>query len=227
MANWMIETAAGLYSRKMGKPSRTAPSDPVPPVSSIRGLADAAQDCQACPLFANATQAVFGEGPSKATLVLIGEQPGDAEDLAGRPFVGPAGMLLDRALEKAGLSRESVYMTNAVKHFSWEPRGKRRIHKKPRTSEIKACRPWLEAELGRVKPSAIVCLGTSAVQAVLGPKVTIASAKNQVFETAFGAVFVTRHPSSVLRMTEKAERQAAFDEIVHDLQRAMAFIQRR
>jgi uracil-DNA glycosylase family protein len=216
-----------LYSQKVGKPSRTAPSDPVPPIRSIRGLADAAQDCQACPLFANATQAVFGEGPTRATLVLVGEQPGDAEDLAGRPFVGPAGMLLDRALEKAGLGRDSVYVTNAVKHFSWEPRGKRRIHKKPRVSEIKACRPWLDAELDRVKPAAILCLGTTAVQALLGPKVTIASAKNQIYETPFGPVLVTRHPSSVLRMTEKAERQAAFDEIVHDLRRALAFIQRR
>jgi uracil-DNA glycosylase len=199
----------------------------VPPARSIRGLADAAQDCQACPLFANATQAVFGEGPTKAVLFLIGEQPGDAEDVAGRPFVGPAGMLLDRALETAGVTRETVYLTNAVKHFSWEPRGKRRIHKKPRISEIKACRPWLEAELGRVKPAAILCLGTSAVQALLGPKVTIASAKDQVYETSFGPVLVTRHPSSVLRMTERAERQAAFDEIVADLRRAVQFIQKR
>jgi DNA polymerase len=223
----MIESVPGLYSQKVGKPSRTAPSDPVPPLRSILELADAAQDCKACPLFANATQAVFGEGPTKATLVLIGEQPGDAEDRAGRPFVGPAGMLLDRALEKAGISRDSVYVTNAVKHFSWEPRGKRRIHKKPRVSEINACRPWLEAELRRVKPSAIVCLGASAVHPLLGPKVTIASAKGQVYETPFGPVFVTRHPSSVLRMTDKAERQAAFDEIVRDLRRAVEFTQRR
>jgi uracil-DNA glycosylase family protein len=227
MANWTVETARELYSQTVGKPTRTAPSDPVPPARSIRGLAEAAQDCEACPLFAKATQAVFGEGPAKASLMLVGEQPGDAEDLAGRPFVGPAGMLLDRALEQAGLMRESVYLTNAVKHFSWEPRGKRRIHKKPRISEIKACRPWLEAELNRVKPAAIVCLGTSAVQALLGPKVTIASAKHQVFETPFGPVLVTRHPSSVLRMTEKAERQAAFDEIVADLRRAVEFIQTR
>ena len=135
------------------KPSRTHADDPVPPVRSIRGLAEAAQACRACPLYANATQAVFGEGPAAAAMVLVGEQPGNEEDLTGHPFVGPAGAVLEKALAEAGIDRASVYVTNAVKHFKWEPRGKRRIHKKPRVSEIKACQPWLEAELTRIKPA--------------------------------------------------------------------------
>jgi DNA polymerase len=193
-------------------------------LKSLRALADAAQDCRACPLFANATQAVFGEGPPSAQVVLIGEQPGNEEDLSGHPFVGPAGGVLEKALAEAGIDRRTVYVTNAVKHFSWEPRGKRRIHKKPRVSEIKACHPWLGAELTRVKPAVTVCMGTSAVQSLLGPKVTIGAAKGRVFETAYGPVIVTRHPSSVLRMREKEERRAALDELVEDLKRAAAFL---
>jgi DNA polymerase len=126
-------------------------------------------------LYATATQAVFGEGAARASIVMIGEQPGDAEDKAGQPFVGPAGGVLDKALAEAGISRPQVYLTNAVKHFKWEPRGRWRIHKKPRVSEIKACKPWLEAELTRIKPRVIVCLGTTAVQSLLGPNVTISS----------------------------------------------------
>jgi DNA polymerase len=167
---------------------------------------------------------VFGEGPARARVVLIGEQPGDAEDRTGRPFVGPAGALLDRALNEAGLDRGKVYLTNAVKHFKWEPRGRWRIHLKPRVSEIKACKPWLDAELARIKPAVILCMGTSAVQALLGSKITIASGKNQVFASLFGPVLVTRHPSSVLRMKEEGERQAAFAELVGDLRRASGFI---
>ncbi len=198
--------------------SRSKPTDPAPPIRSINGLADAAQDCQACPLYKNATQAVFGEGPSGAQMVLIGEQPGDAEDLAGHPFVGPAGGVLDKALEQAGVDRTLVYVTNAVKHFKWEPRGKRRIHMKPRVSEIKACKPWLDAELARIKPAVIVCMGTTAVQSLLGPKITIAKAKGQILESPFGPVVVTRHPSSVLRMREREERQAALNELAEDLE---------
>ena len=205
--------------------SRSKPTDPVPPIRSLRGLADAAQDCQACPLYKNATQAVFGEGPSRAAVVLIGEQPGDAEDRSGHPFVGPAGGVLDKALAEVGIDRTTVYVTNAVKHFKWEPRGKRRIHKKPRVSEIKACRPWLDAELTRIKPRVIVCMGTTAVQALLDPTITIAKAKGQVFETPFGPVIVTRHPSSVLRMREPEERRAALDELVEDLTAAAELLQ--
>jgi uracil-DNA glycosylase len=202
------------------KPSRRAPTDPVPPLRTLDALANAAQACQACPLFANATQAVFGEGPAHARMVLVGEQPGNEEDLSGRPFVGPAGAVLEQALKAAGVDRRTVYVTNAVKHFSWEPRGKRRIHKKPRASEIKACQPWLHAELARIKPGVTVCMGTSAVQSLLGPSVTIGAARGQVFESAYGPVVVTRHPSSVLRVRERAGRHAALAELVEDLQRA-------
>lgn len=212
--------------RETKRPSRTSSADPVPPLKSIRALADAAQDCRACPLFANATQAVFGEGPAAARIVLVGEQPGNDEDLSGHPFVGPAGGVLEKALGEAGIDRRTVYVTNAVKHFSWEPRGKRRIHKKPRVSEIKACHPWLGAELSRVKPAVTVCMGTTAVQSLLGPKVTISSAKGRVFETTYGLVIVTRHPSSVLRMRGREERRAALDELVADLERAAALLTR-
>ena len=211
----------------MSKVSRSSPADPAPRARSLRELAIAAQTCQACPLFADATQAVFGEGSSRASVVLIGEQPGDAEDRAGHPFVGPAGTVLDRALDEAGISRQEIYVTNAVKHFKWEPRGKRRIHVKPRLSEVKACRPWLEAELRRIAPRVIVCLGTTAVQSLLGPGITIASAKGRTFESAYGPVIITRHPSSVLRERESAGRQAAFQELVRDLRRAVDVMRTR
>ncbi|HYU81010.1 MAG TPA: UdgX family uracil-DNA binding protein [Vicinamibacterales bacterium] len=207
--------------------SRKKPTDPAPPIRSLSGLAAASQECEACPLYKDATQAVFGEGSAHARVVLVGEQPGDAEDREGHPFVGPAGSVLDRALEEAGINRKDVYVTNAVKHFKWEPRGKRRIHKKPRVSEIKACKPWLEAELTRVKPAVIVCMGTSAVQSLLGPKVTIANAKGQVYETPYGPVVVTRHPSSVLRMREREERRAALQELVEDLKAAAKLLARK
>src|SRR5437868_10465485 len=140
---------------------------PVPDTSSLTMLRSASKTCTACHLFKHATQTVFGEGPKGATLMLLGEQPGDQEDLAGKPFVGPAGRILDRALEEAGIDRREVYVTNTVKHFKWEPRGKRRIHKKPNSREIAACRPWLEAELRVVRPDLLVCLGATAAQAVL------------------------------------------------------------
>jgi uracil-DNA glycosylase len=197
--------------------SRRKPTDPAPPIRSLSGLARAAQGCTACPLYANATQAVFGEGAARAQMVLVGEQPGDSEDKEGHPFVGPAGGVLDRALEEAGIARSRVYVTNAVKHFKWEPRGKRRIHMKPRVSEIKACKPWLEAELTHIKPAVTVCMGTTAVQSLLGPNVTIAKARRQVFDTALGPVVVTRHPSSVLRMSDREERRAALQDLVQDL----------
>lgn len=209
------------------KPSRRTAEDPVPRTQSLTALAKAAQSCQACPLFAHATQAVFGEGPGRAPLVLIGEQPGNDEDLSGHPFVGPAGAVLDQALADAGIERDAVYLTNAVKHFSWEPRGKRRIHKKPRMSEVKACHPWLGAELTRVQPAVIVCMGTTAVQSLLGPKTTIASARGRVFDTSYGPVVVTRHPSSVLRMRDREARRAARDELAADLRRAAALVRRR
>ena len=158
--------------------------------------------------------------------MLVGEQPGHEEDLAGRPFVGPAGRVLEKALAEAGIDRDAVYLTNAVKHFSWEPRGKRRIHKKPRLSEIKACHPWLAAELTRITPKVIVCLGASAVQSLLEPRLTIAAARGRVLESQYGPVVVTRHPSSVLRMRDPEERRAALDELVTDLRRAAALTRR-
>jgi DNA polymerase len=212
-------------ARTIGKPSRRASTDPAPEVRAISALADAVQTCQACPLFANATQAVFGEGSSRARIVLVGEQPGHEEDRTGRPFVGPAGSVLDQALQAAGIERHAVYVTNAVKHFSWEPRGKRRIHKKPRLSEIKACQPWLAAELAQIKPAVTVLMGTSAVQSLLGPKVTIGAARGQVFDSAHGPVVVTRHPSSILRVREKEGRRAALNQLVEDLRHAARVIE--
>ena len=150
--------------------ARKKPTDPVvvPPNSALEDLRAAARHCQACDLWKLSTQTVFGEGAPRAEIMFVGEQPGDREDLVGRPFVGPAGLLLDKALEQAGIDRKRVYVTNAVKHFKWEPRGKRRIHKKPNALEIAACRPWLDAEIAAVRPTIIVCLGATAAQALLG-----------------------------------------------------------
>ncbi|HEX2120194.1 MAG TPA: UdgX family uracil-DNA binding protein, partial [Thermoanaerobaculia bacterium] len=142
----------------------------IPPHPTVDKLRDASAECKACDLWRTGTQTVFGEGQQTSLIMFIGEQPGDKEDLAGRPFVGPAGALLDKSLEEAGIDRAKVYVTNVVKHFKWEPRGKRRIHKKPNAVEITACRPWLEAEIGVIRPRAIICLGSTAAQAVIGPK---------------------------------------------------------
>ena len=154
----------------MTKDSETSAEDFFPDRKSLKAFREAAADCQACDLWERGTQTVFGEGARHAEIVFIGEQPGNEEDLSGKPFVGPAGRLLDEALIEAGIDRTQTYVTNVVKHFKWEPRGKRRIHKKPNVKEIAACRPWLEAEIGLVKPKVIVCLGATAAQALLGPK---------------------------------------------------------
>ena len=192
----------------------------VPEGANLRALEEAARSCTGCPLFERATQTVFGAGDESARVLLVGEQPGDAEDQQGQPFVGPAGALLDRALAEAGVARGDAYITNAVKHFSWEPRGKRRIHKKPRLSEIKACQPWLEAEIAAVRPRVIVCLGATAVQAVLGPNVKITEMRGRAVATPRGRVVVARHPSAILRMMSPDERRMAFDELVQDLKLA-------
>ena len=190
----------------------------VPNSTSLRTLASAVQDCRGCDLYKNATQAVFGAGPRGARVMFVGEQPGDQEDKEGAPFVGPAGALLDKALEDAGIARDDVYVTNAVKHFSWEPRGKRRIHKKPRVSEIKACRPWLEAELRSVKPALIVCLGASAAQAVLGPQFKLMQNRGKVHSSPLAErVLATIHPSAVLRAPDSEGRRAAYEMLVGDL----------
>jgi len=196
----------------------------VPTSNSIRTLAAAAHECRGCDLYKTATQVVFGAGPNKARVVFVGEQPGDQEDRQGAPFVGPAGAMLDKALEDAGIPRSEVYVTNAVKHFKWEPRGKRRIHKKPRVSEIKACRPWLEAELRAVKPQVVVCLGATAAQSVLGPQFKLMQNRGKVIETRPEAlalpvrhVVATIHPSAVLRAPDSEGRRTAYESLVADL----------
>ena len=190
----------------------------VPDTTSLPTLNDAAQECRGCDLYKFATQAVFGAGPRAARLMLVGEQPGDQEDRQGEPFVGPSGALLDKALAAARIPRKQVYVTNAVKHFKWEPRGKRRIHKKPRASEIKACRPWLNAELRSVRPAVIVCLGATAAQSVFGTTFRLMQQHGQVLPTLLGPPGVaTIHPSAVLRATTAEARRLAYEMLVADL----------
>jgi DNA polymerase len=183
---------------------------------------DDLQQCRRCALWARGTQAVGGEGAGSASLMLVGEQPGDEEDLAGRPFVGPAGRLLDRALAVAGIERHSVYVTNAVKHFKWEPRGRRRIHKTPTQREIDACHYWLERELESVRPRVIVALGASAARSVLGGPATISAVRGRGFRHGAYTIVVTYHPSAVLRVPERARRDALFALLVEDLSVALA-----
>ena len=190
----------------------------VPDTTSVRKLGAAAHACTGCDLYKNATQVVFGAGPQSARVMFVGEQPGDQEDREGAPFVGPAGAMLDKALEQAGIPRSEVYVTNAVKHFSWEPRGKRRIHKKPRASEIRACRPWLEAEVHAIKPAVMVCLGASAAQAVLGPQFKLMQNRGQLQTSSLAErVIATIHPSAVLRAPDSEGRRAAFEMLTSDL----------
>jgi uracil-DNA glycosylase family protein len=191
----------------------------VPPNPTLPKLIAASRTCEGCDLFRHATQTVFGEGPAKAPVILIGEQPGDAEDLAGRPFVGPAGKLLDRALEEAGVDRGRIYVTNAVKHFKFEERGKRRIHAKPNAAEITACKPWLEAEIALVRPELVVCLGATAAQALLGRTFRLTQARGQLFEHPWAkSVMATVHPSALLRMPDPARRHEEYALLVRDLE---------
>jgi uracil-DNA glycosylase len=195
---------------------------PVPETSSVKELAEAAKKCTACHLYKGATQTVFGEGPKNATMMLIGEQPGDYEDVAGKPFVGPAGKIMDRALEEAGIDRKHVYVTNAVKHFKWEPRGKRRIHQKPNAREIAACRPWLEAELRLVKPKLVVCLGATAGQTVFGPTFRVTRERGKVLSSKLAPkVVATVHPSSLLRQPDEESREREYASFVRDLRVAL------
>jgi DNA polymerase len=183
----------------------------------VRELALAASACRACDLWEHATQAVFGEGSAEARVVLIGEQPGDVEDRRGRPFVGPAGRLLDEALLEAGIDRATTYVTNAVKHFKWVPRGKLRLHQTPHAGEVAACRPWLDAELDRIRPEITVAMGATAAKALLGPSVRVTRQRGQWLQWGRpGRITVTVHPSSVLR-TDDAERKAAMQAFVADL----------
>lgn len=193
-----------------------------PDTSSLTEVRDASRKCTACHLYKRATQTVFGEGPKSAPIMLVGEQPGDYEDVAGKPFVGPAGKIMDRALEEAGIDRSKVYVTNAVKHFKWEPRGKRRIHQKPNSREIAACRPWLEAELRLVKPKLLVCLGATAAQAVFGPSFRVTRERGKVLSSKLAPrILATVHPSSLLRQPDDESREREYKRFVADLRAAV------
>jgi uracil-DNA glycosylase family protein len=193
-------------------------ADFLPKRTTLGAMREAVQDCRGCDLYEDATQAVFGEGPEQARVVMVGEQPGDKEDIAGRPFVGPAGAMLDKAIEDSGLIRDDVYITNVVKHFRFEPRGKRRIHKKPSAEQIRACMPWLEAELSRVGPEVLVLLGATAAQAILGRSFRVTQQRGEFIESPLAPlVTATIHPSAILRTDTDEERQEAFDGFVRDL----------
>jgi uracil-DNA glycosylase len=195
------------------------PDAPVPARPGLRNLRAAAQDCRACELWEDATQAVVGEGSAHARLMLVGEQPGDREDIEGHPFVGPAGGVLDRGLERAGIERSEVFVTNVVKHFRFKARGKRRIHQRPERVHVAACRPWLDAELRIVAPDAVVCLGATAAQALLGPQVRIGRDRGRPMDSELAAlVTITNHPSAILRARDDAARREAMDEFVADLE---------
>src|SRR5688500_8505490 len=197
----------------------------IPETKSLKKLAEAVEDCRGCPLYKNATHGVFGDGGKASRVLIVGEQPGDQEDRAGKPFVGPAGGVLDRALEEAGIARGEVFVTNAVKHFKWEPRGKRRIHQTPRWSEVKACRPWLDEELARVKPDVVVALGSTAAQSLMGSQFRVLKNRGKVLAVGRGfspggALVVSIHPSAVLRAPDKEAREANYKMLVSDLKLA-------
>ena len=186
--------------------------------ATLSELRERAAGCRACGLWKTGTQTVFGQGPEKARVMMVGEQPGDREDIEGRPFVGPAGRLLDEALEKAGIDRSNVYLTNVVKHFKWRPRGKRRIHQKPNAEEIAACRPWLDAELEAVGPEALVCLGATAAQALFGRSFRVSRQRGELVDSPLAPIVTaTVHPSSILRAPDEEARRGAMDDFVGDL----------
>jgi uracil-DNA glycosylase len=198
----------------------TRPAQP-PDTTSLAIVREAAVHCTSCHLYKRGTQTVFGEGPKRATMMLVGEQPGDYEDVAGKPFVGPAGKIMDRALEDAGIDRSQVYVTNAVKHFKWEPRGKRRIHQKPNSREIAACRPWLEAELRIVRPNLVVAMGATAAQAIFGPGFRVTRERGKVLSSKLAPkVLATVHPSSLLRQPDEESREREYKHFVADLRAA-------
>jgi DNA polymerase len=191
-----------------------------PERKSLKAFRDAAADCKGCELWKRGTQTVFGEGARRAKVLFVGEQPGNEEDLSGKPFVGPAGRLLDDALTEAGIDRTQTYVTNVVKHFKWEPRGKRRLHKKPNAGEIAACRPWLEAEIDLIKPKVIVCLGATAAQALLGPKFRVSKQRGQFIESTLAPyILATVHPSSILRAPDDETRHVEKLRFIDDLRK--------
>jgi uracil-DNA glycosylase len=202
-------------------PAQTAASL-IPENPTLNKLRQAARGCRACRLWERGTQTVFGEGSRSSRVLFVGEQPGDREDLEGRPFVGPAGRLLDKSLEEAGIDRSQAYVTNVVKHFKWEPRGKKRIHQKPNSLEIAACRPWLDAEIAVVKPKVVVCLGATAAQALLGASFRVTKSRGKLVRSELAPrVMATVHPSSILRAPDDASRRLAAKAFVKDL-RALA-----
>ena len=202
----------------MTNPAQTTLGAGAPTAASLAELRDAAAGCRACDLWRNATQTVFGEGSQRAEVMMVGEQPGDREDVEGRPFVGPAGRVLDRALEEVGIDRDLVYVTNVVKHFKWRPRGKRRIHQKPNVEEVRACRPWLDSELALVKPRVLVCLGSVAAQALLGREFRVTRERGRFVESTLAErVTATVHPSSILRAGDDEARALAMEQFVEDL----------
>lgn len=210
-----MPSRTSLKTKKQGDATSFVPKKP-----TIENLRDASRKCKGCGLWKNATQTVFGEGDSRPSIMLVGEQPGDKEDIAGHPFVGPAGRVLDEALDEAGIERKDVYVTNSVKHFSWTPaeRGKRRIHKKPRYSEIKACRPWLDAEILVTHPEVIVCLGATAAQSLLGREFSVMRDRGKFFQSPLAPyVMATVHPSSILRAQDEGSRREQKEAFVADL----------
>jgi DNA polymerase len=204
---------------------KTSAAEFIPASLSLRTLRQAADDCRGCALYKDATQTVFGAGPRKSRLMLVGEQPGDREDLEGEPFVGPAGDVLDRALEEAGIERDEVYLTNAVKHFKWRPQGKRRLHQTPRVGEIIACKPWLDAELAAVKPVGLLALGAIAGRSLYGTKVRVTKDRGRLLDSPLAPVAaLTLHPSAILRQRDDDEREEAFAALVDDLRMVAAAI---
>jgi uracil-DNA glycosylase len=199
---------------------QSSAEDFFPDRKSLKAFRDAAADCKGCELWKRSTQTVFGEGARRAEVLFVGEQPGNEEDLSGKPFVGPAGRLLDDALKEAGIDRTQTYVTNVVKHFKWEPRGKRRIHKKPNAGEIAACRPWLEAEISLIKPKVIVCLGATAAQSLLGPKFKVSKQRGQFIESALAPYILAMvHPSSILRAPDDETRHVEKRRFIDDLKK--------
>jgi uracil-DNA glycosylase len=203
---------------------KTSAAEFLPKRHTLESLRAAARSCKGCDLYKNATQTVFGEGPKDASVMLVGEQPGDMEDRQGHPFVGPAGRLLDKALAEAHIPRDEVYITNAVKHFKWIQRGKRRLHQKPLIRQVVACKPWLEAEIQAIHPKVVVCLGATAAQSMMGRIVRITQERGKFLDGDSGAgVFVTIHPSSIYRLREKDEQEKEFRRFVAE----MKTVQRR
>jgi uracil-DNA glycosylase len=211
-----------MTNRRKGSPVDPKPGEPVsellPERPTLTTVREIAAGCKACDLYKRGTQTVFGEGPRQAEMMLVGEQPGDAEDLAGHPFVGPAGRVLDAALEEAGIDRRQVYVTNVVKHFKWEPRGKRRIHARPNAAEIGACRPWLEVEIALVKPRVLICLGATAAQALLGKSYKVSRQRGTMVPSPLAPIVsATVHPSSILRAPDDETRREEMRRFVEDL----------